>query len=205
MPAQHRKKLYCLFPWVLLFFFIFLPVSSVLSAQREEGVKRGEPLPLQNSFLTILKDREYFLALKEAIDKAKDDINMSFFRFKTEGKAGNYPNVILASLGGAAKRGVKVLVLLEQSKDVVESTDKENRQTMGKLKKMGVNVYLDSPKRTMHTKMAVIDRKYTFIGSHNLTQSALKYNNEMSVMIESPKVAAEALGYIKALVPGQQM
>lgn len=201
MPAQHNKTIYYTVLCGLLLFF--LPTSSVLGAQMGEAGKRGEPLSLQNSSITLLKNREYFPALKEAIDMAKGEVVLSFFRFKTKGKANNYPDIILASLGEAAKRGVKVTVLLEQSKDATESTNRENRQTMGRLRKMGVGVHLDAPERTTHTKMAVIDGKHTFLGSHNLTQSALKYNNEMSVMIESPQVAAEALEYIKSLLPNE--
>jgi len=51
----------------------------------------------------------------------------------------------------------------------------------------------------MHTKLAVIDGRYTFIGSHNLTQSALKHNNELSVLVDSPAVAESTLNYIKGL------
>ena len=37
------------------------------------------------------------------------------------------------------------------------------------------------------------------IGSHNLTQSALKYNHEASVWIDSSPLAEEALRYMKSL------
>jgi phosphatidylserine/phosphatidylglycerophosphate/cardiolipin synthase-like enzyme len=62
-----------------------------------------------------------------------------------------------------------------------------------------VEVFFDSPKRTTHTKLAVIDGRYTFIGSHNMTQSALKHNNELSVLIDSQAVADKTLNYIKGL------
>ena len=117
MPAQRNKTIY--YPVLCGLLLFFLPTSSVLGAQMGEAGKRGEPLSLQNSSITLLKNREYFPALKEAIDKAKREVVLSFFR-------------------------------------------------------------------------------------HNLTQSALKYNNEMSVMIESPQVAAEALEYIKSLLPNEE-
>jgi phosphatidylserine/phosphatidylglycerophosphate/cardiolipin synthase-like enzyme len=131
----------------------------------------------------------------------KKEITLSFFHFKTKGSKDSYPDVIMASLIAASQRGVKVLVLLEQGRDPEEGNTQENMQTMERLRKKGVLVYLDSPSTTTHTKMAVMDGKYTFIGSHNMTQSALKYNNEISVLIESPQVAAEALDYIESLIP----
>jgi phosphatidylserine/phosphatidylglycerophosphate/cardiolipin synthase-like enzyme len=43
----------------------------------------------------------------------------------------------------------------------------------------------------------VIDKRYIFLGSHNLTQGALKYNNELSVLIDSPEMAAEVRAYLE--------
>ena len=60
---------------------------------------------------------------------------------------------------------------------------------------------MDAPDRTTHAKLVVIDRRYLFVGSHNLTQSALKYNHEVSVRIDSPPLAEEALAYLKSLCP----
>jgi len=45
----------------------------------------------------------------------------------------------------------------------------------------------------------VIDRRYIYIGSHNLTQSALKYNKELSVLIDSPELAGEMTAYLNGL------
>jgi phosphatidylserine/phosphatidylglycerophosphate/cardiolipin synthase-like enzyme len=53
-----------------------------------------------------------------------------------------------------------------------------------------------------HTKLVVIDRRYLLIGSHNLTQSALKFNHEASVRIDSAPLAEEALVYMNSLCPG---
>ena len=45
----------------------------------------------------------------------------------------------------------------------------------------------------------VIDGRYVYIGSHNFTQSALKYNHELSVMIDSPELSAEVTSYLNNL------
>jgi phosphatidylserine/phosphatidylglycerophosphate/cardiolipin synthase-like enzyme len=60
-------------------------------------------------------------------------------------------------------------------------------------------VVFDSPGTTTHTKVAVIDGRYIFLGSHNLTNSALKYNHELSVFIDSPELAGKTLRYIDSL------
>lgn len=148
---------------------------------------------------TLLENRAYSPALIKAIDNAKNEIVMSFFLFKTNGYRNNYPDRLLNHLIRAAERGVKVKVLLEIGKDSRSQINKNNIETAKRLKKGGINVYFDRPTTRTHTKVVVIDRRYTFLGSHNLTSSALKYNNELSVLIDSPKVAREALTYINSL------
>ena len=197
----NNKALFCIALGCFFIFSLFFPINFALSGRAGAAGKGKLPPFFQSCSLTILENRDYFPALKDAIDRAKKEITLSYYHFKTKGPPGNYPNVILTSLMDAAKRGVKVTILLEQSRDDTESTGKDNRATMGKLRKAGIRVYLDTPEKTTHTKMAVVDGKYTFIGSHNLTQSGLKYNNEISVLIDSPQAAAEASDYIKSLIP----
>jgi phosphatidylserine/phosphatidylglycerophosphate/cardiolipin synthase-like enzyme len=201
MSGQKRYLFYLTMAWLLIF-SLLLPSPRALSAQIRKGEGR-KTVAFPNSSITVLSDRDYLPALKGAIDKAKKEITLSFFHFKTKDSKDSYPDIVMASLIKASKRGVKVSVMLEQGRDPGEENTQDNRQTMERLRKMGVIVYLDSPSTTTHTKMAVMDGKYTFIGSHNLTQSALKYNNEISVMIESPQVAAEALDYMASLIPNE--
>jgi phosphatidylserine/phosphatidylglycerophosphate/cardiolipin synthase-like enzyme len=46
----------------------------------------------------------------------------------------------------------------------------------------------------------VIDQRLIFLGSHNLTQSALKYNNEISVLLEGRDLALNARNYILGII-----
>ena len=147
--------------------------------------------------VTLLKNRDYFPALIKAIDGAKKEIVMSFFLFKTNGYSNNCPDIVVAHLIGAARRGVTVKVILETDRDL--NLDKNNRETGIRLKNGGIDVYFDRPTTKTHTKVVVIDKRYTFLGSHNLTNSALKYNNELSIFIDSTKVAGETLSYINSL------
>ncbi len=148
----------------------------------------------------ILEDGAYFPALMEMIDRAKSEIVMAFFLFKTNGHETNRPDRIAAALGRAAGRGIRVRVILEKRKDDRGSlADASNEETARRLKKRGIDVGFDSPRTTTHTKVIVIDGRYLFLGSHNLTNSALKYNHELSVCIDSPSLAGEVLRYINTL------
>ncbi len=144
--------------------------------------------------VTLLRNEEYFYTLHRMLGEAKKEIVVSIFNFKMGTSAGNRANIIVDDLISASKRGVKVLVVFERGKG--REAGDENKKTADILKKGGVSVRFDSPHRTTHTKVVVIDRRYVFIGSHNLSQSALKYNNELSVLIDSIGVAKESLEYI---------
>jgi phosphatidylserine/phosphatidylglycerophosphate/cardiolipin synthase-like enzyme len=147
----------------------------------------------------LLADGEYFKAMKEALEGAQNEIVMSYFLFKTNGYKGSYPDMILSRLIAAAKRGVKVRIILEREKNQSSMINRSNRETAERLRRGGIEVLFDSPKTMTHTKVAVIDRRYVFLGSHNLTSSALKYNNELSFVIDSPQMAREALDYVNEL------
>ena len=150
--------------------------------------------------LRLLEDGNYFPALMRAVDGAKSEIVMSFFLFKTNGYRTSYTDRLLAGLVRAAKRGVRVRIILERGDDTKGSlVDTSNRETAARLRQEGIDVAFDSPRVTTHTKVAVIDERYILLGSHNLTNSALKYNHELSVFIDSPSLAGETLRYIKSL------
>ena len=63
-----------------------------------------------------------------------------------------------------------------------------------------MNVYFDSPRKTTHTKLIVIDERLIFLGSHNFTQSALKYNNEISILLDRPDLAKSARNYMLKII-----
>ncbi len=144
----------------------------------------------------LLKNSEYFPALTAAIDEAKSEIIMSFFLFKAGVNKRSYPDRVLAHLVRAAQRGVKVILILENSGGHDEKLDAQNRKTKELLQDKGVEVYFDSPRKTTHTKIIVVDQKIVLLGSHNLTQAALKYNNEISILMNQPELAREARAFI---------
>jgi phosphatidylserine/phosphatidylglycerophosphate/cardiolipin synthase-like enzyme len=73
-------------------------------------------------------------------------------------------------------------------------------ETIEYLLSNNISVKLD-PKAgiTTHAKVAVVDDLYVFIRSHNWTESALMYNNEVFVLITSKEIAQDALNYINSL------
>jgi phosphatidylserine/phosphatidylglycerophosphate/cardiolipin synthase-like enzyme len=88
-------------------------------------------------------------------------------------------------------------VILEKSGRDNDNLDTDNRHTASFLARGGVRVRFDSPLVTTHNKVVVIDNRHIFLGSHNLTQAALRHNRELSVRIDSPGMAAELLSYLE--------
>lgn len=187
----------------LVLLISMMPVLQALgpavAAAADRRPVMEKTIDLKGCPVVLLKNREYFHALSERIRDARTQIVMAFFLFKTSGHPDSYPEIILRELGKAAQRGVRVVLVLEQDGKPDSTVNRDNRDSSERLKQAGVEIHFDSPKRTTHTKLAVIDGRFTFIGSHNLTQSALKYNNELSVLIDSPAVSEKTLNYIKSL------
>lgn len=182
---------------------VVIVIGAMVCMAPSSGLAEEATVPGSGSNqIRLLDDGEYFPCLLNAIDGATREIVMAFFLFKTNGYNTNYPDRIATHLVGAAERGVGVSVILERGKDPRDMVDRSNRDTAERLKKGGVRVSFDSPRTTTHTKTAVIDRRFVFLGSHNLTNSALKYNHELSLFVDSPSLAGKVLEYIGEIDEG---
>jgi len=164
--------------------------------------KTAGPPPQAVAEAKLLLDRDYFTALLDGVERARAEIFLSAYLFRTIEDARGYPEAVLKRLVAAVHRGVRVDVVLERNQDV-DNLNRNNAETAERLKQGGIRVCMDAPDRVTHTKLVVIDRRYLLIGSHNLTQAALKFNHEASVWIDSAPLAEEALGYMKSLCPGE--
>jgi phosphatidylserine/phosphatidylglycerophosphate/cardiolipin synthase-like enzyme len=186
-------------PAVVLLILLVLPPAG--DAVRPGG-KAAVASPQAVVEAKLLLDRDYFTALLDGVDRARSEIFLSAYLFRTIENAKGYPEAVLKRLLAAAKRGVRIDVVVERNQDA-DDLNRSNAETAERLKQGGIRVCMDAPDRVMHTKLVVIDRRYVLIGSHNLTQSALKYNHEASVWIDSAPLAEEALLYMKSLCPGE--
>jgi len=173
--------------------------TNISSASRSGIVERSNESGQFKVKSSLLKNDEFYWELLSSINKAEKEISASMFLFKTSLSRSGRADKLLDALTGASERGVKVSFFLEQSGEKRDSVGAANRESAERLIKSGIGVYFDSLKRTTHTKVIVIDRKTVFMGSHNLTNSALQYNNELSVKIESAKFAEDVLSYLKDL------
>ena len=146
-------------------------------------------------------NNSYFECLLPKIKGAKKSIYIIMYSAKYYP---NYPdspgNTILNELINARKRGVKIEVIFNRSdQKIAPDLSKENMNTGAYLAKGGIPVYFDSEKKTTHAKLVVIDRKFVVIGSANWTYYAFTNNNEVSVIIESEKLAEHYIKYFETV------
>jgi phosphatidylserine/phosphatidylglycerophosphate/cardiolipin synthase-like enzyme len=79
---------------------------------------------------------------------------------------------IAGALVAAARRRVKVVVLLDRS------NEQESYSEFGDLEKNGIQVWIDSEHAIAHNKVMVIDRRTVITGSFNFTRQAENNNAE---------------------------
>ena len=149
--------------------------------------------------VALLKNSDYLDALVQGIRTARQSVVCSCYLFKTGTSRHDRPRLIADELIRARQRGVAVTVILEEEGRHPDELNAANHDTAVLLRRGGVTVRFDSPSVTTHVKAVVIDDRYVYIGSHNLTQSALAHNNELSLLIDSPALAAEVTGYLSRL------
>jgi hypothetical protein len=150
----------------------------------------AQPVP---AGAVLLENRAYGGELINRIRESKRRITCAFYLFKL-GKGGkNLPSAIASELVKARGRGVEVTVILDGGRQV----GWENLPAAGRLVKGGVSVVFTSRRHVVtHAKAIAIDDRWVLLGSHNLTQAALLHNNELSVLLDSPRLAAELRRYL---------
>ena len=83
---------------------------------------------------------------------------------------------IAAALAAAAKRRVRVVVLLDRSNEA------ESYSELGDLQSHGVEVWIDAAHAIAHNKVIVIDGRTVLTGSFNFTRQA-EYENAENLLI----------------------
>ncbi len=156
------------------------------------------------SRIDILLDKAYYTSLIKDLSQAHESIKIIMYLFKATDYKSALPDHIIDMLVQKHAQGVNVSMLLNIDQGYSThgggyTLNDTNLHTAKLLQAKGINVYFDSPQRTTHAKVVIIDKKIVYIGSHNFTQSALRYNHEASVRIVSPSIAKEFSDYMEAL------
>ncbi len=147
----------------------------------------------------LVPDRHMEPLVFARVRNAREDIHIGVFLFKCGGHCRSVPARLARALTDAKGRGVRVWVLLERPKDSDSEVGRENPRCARLLKSNGIEVHMESPSTRSHMKAMVVDGRYVLLGSHNFTQSAFRYNHELSVLIESPCLAKKVIRYLEGI------
>ena len=174
------------------------PVQPTTTQDKSPITKEKQPpfaQPIRTGQIMILTNQQYLPMLINFIQTAKYRIDIGMYIFKVGKSEANGPRRVMAELIRARKRGVKVNVTLEKS-SYNNSLNDDNKQVAKILRRNKITVKLDSKKRTTHTKIVIIDGRFGFIGSHNFTHSALTKNNEITLLLDNPRVVGDISRYL---------
>ncbi|MDZ7641178.1 MAG: phospholipase D-like domain-containing protein, partial [Desulfurivibrio sp.] len=148
--------------------------------------------------LQLLCDQDYYPVLLNFLQNANRRIAVATFVFRATDWAGNRASRIADELLAAARRGVEVEVLLENS-TFDEDLRREHQRLARTLRRGGIKVRFGPEDTTTHTKVALIDQRFVLLGSHNLTHSALSSNHECSLLVDSQELAGQLRSYLAGL------
>lgn len=136
-----------------------------------------------------VNNRDYAPAVLKLFNEASKTIHIMMLE---GGYYEGYPDganeQLYRALGEAVKRGVEVIVILDQAGHN-PSQSLRNLQLGDHLETYGVHVYYDAPEVTTHTKTLIVDSLYTVVGSTNWSYHALDKNNECSVLFKSKELS----------------
>ena len=177
---------------------IFLLFSKTLFTSGSPETNREPTLSEASECKALLlPNRQYYIQLKNSFRKAEKSIVGTVYVVKANNFPDNEPSDLLRELIAASKRSVQVEILLENSeeKDLRES----NRAAARMLQNAGVQVRFDNAAIATHAKTFVIDGRYCFLGSHNLTHAAMSRNAELSIFLDSPEMAEKITKFVRQI------
>ena len=126
-------------------------------------------------------DRDYFPTAKKLIQEAEESIYISMFVMKRGKKPNSFVNLLTEELKNAAKRDIKIRILLESKK--------ANQPTVDFLRDTrNIEIKFDSLQKTTHNKIIIIDQNAILIGSTNWTEKSIGHANEANVVIKDKEV-----------------
>lgn len=147
----------------------------------------ARPAPAAHSRLKIIGN-DFPLARKgirrayvDAFNRAQKSIYVTNAYFLPPAK-------MLRALTSAARRGVRVAIILAATTDV-KLVLFASRGLYAKLLKAGVEVYEWQSGRVLHAKTAVCDRLWATVGSSNLDPLSLRQNLEVNAMVVDAEFA----------------
>ena len=149
---------------------------------------------------TIYTSRELAAALPTLIGEARHSLRVAMYQLAPETSTSTARmRALWAALREAPRRGVLCSAVLHAGSRSLPGMEAAN-MTAAQLEAAGWRVRLITGGQIMHAKVAVIDLRTVLIGSHNWTESGLYQNDEASVVLDNPDLAADLTAWISRMM-----
>jgi phosphatidylserine/phosphatidylglycerophosphate/cardiolipin synthase-like enzyme len=149
------------------------------------------PSTVTSGNVTMFTDTAYEEQLLSTIKGAKSTLDASMYDLNFTGSDPKAQEVMDA-LADAAKRGVKVNLMLEQgTPDFAPDITKANEAAAKWLQDKGVTVHLDSPTQISHQKFIIADSSSVLMGSTNWTKSDFDQRHQVNWLVKDPATAKQ--------------
>lgn len=158
------------------------------------------PGPAVIPLLDFPESNANFTAIRNVLESAKTEVLLLLYELTFYPAYPESPStLLLGALVNAAKRGVKVRVILE-SGEIGEELAEENKLSAAWLWAHGVEVRFDANETVMHAKCLIVDRRHVSISSANWNYSSLAKNVEAGVLFwDAPELAELLKAYFLQL------
>jgi phosphatidylserine/phosphatidylglycerophosphate/cardiolipin synthase-like enzyme len=154
------------------------------------------------SFHASAHQTGYYLRLAEAIRSARINVQTCQYVFSTSpSRPWQRSNKIMGALKDANLRGVSIQALFDRPKAKSPNLH-SNITTARALADAGITPRCLAVTKTLHIKLIIVDHKFFFAGSHNLTNSSLYSPFELSFECHDPFMTNAAVVYFNCLWNG---
>ena len=144
----------------------------------------------------VIDNGAYFGELTKLLAGAKTSIDIVQYNFFSESGNGKQ---IAQQLIELKKKNPALQIRLFIEADHGDGAAR-NQKTMKLLEAAGIEVVPDSDNIVTHAKGVCVDSRYVLAGSHNLSNTWMGKNNEVSLSLDSPELAKAYEQYFERLV-----
>lgn len=131
---------------------------------------------------------EYASALHSLVENAQDSLRIMMFDWRWYVRDISSPaSVLNQAFVRAARRGVSIRALVNYHAIVPQ------------LAGVGIDARAFEQSKLLHAKCVIADDRVMLIGSHNLTESALSENIEISLLVQHTETIARLSAYFDSL------
>ena len=138
--------------------------------------------------MNIIIGKEFSNKVVPLVENAKRSISIIVYDWRW------YPDQVGSAI---QKFNNAILVSARKGKDVRVITNRPVESIV--LEDFGIKIKKISTKRTLHTKLMIIDNEIAILGSHNYTMSAFTINHEVSLIIKNKEAVERLILYFNNL------